>query len=451
MSIKSVSRFLGIVLIAFASLTYFWVHTHAAEKDDGIAILLNLKGAIGPAVADYISRGVEQAAEEDAKLVIIQMDTPGGLAKSMREIIQSILNSKIPVVTYVAPSGAQAASAGTYILYASHIAAMSPGTNLGAATPVAIGFSDSKPENKDGKEKGKKQLSTMEMKVTNDAVAYIRSFAELRGRNADWAEKAVKEAASLSSQAALKENVIDLIANSIPELLKNIHGREVKIGETVKKLATKNILVKLIAPDWRSRFLTVITDPSIAYILMLFGIYGLFLEFTNPGIILPGVAGAICILISLYAFQLLPINYVGLALMLLGIAFMVAEAFVTSFGVLGIGGVIAFIVGSILLMDTQVPGYTIALPLIVSVGIVTGAFVIVIMNLALKARRRPVVSGREDVIGSEAEVLGVSDGVYRVRVHGEIWQAKSDADLEVGQTVCVTELNGLLLKVEAKE
>jgi len=287
----------------------------------------------------------------------------------------------VPVATFVAPSGARAASAGTYILYASHIAAMAPATNLGAATPVSIGLPST--PSKDKKEKpalDKKgdpiPKTTMERKSINDAVAYIRSLAEIHGRNADWAEDAVRKSASLSAKDAVKKNVVDLIANDIPDLLIKINGRVVKVDGKNITLNTKNIIVQKKDPDWRSRFLSVITDPSFAYMLMLLGVYGLFLEFSNPGMILPGVIGVIALLIAMYAFALLPINYVGLALIFMGIAFMVAEAFIASYGVLGVGGVIAFIIGSVMLIDTELPGFNIALWLIVSVGVVTGLFVV---------------------------------------------------------------------------
>ncbi len=429
---KRLSRLLGVaVLISASLLIVIWSDSHATNKED-VAVLLTISGPIGPATADYVNRGIEDAQLDKAKLIILEMDTPGGLADSMRDIIESILKSSIPVVTYVAPSGAHAASAGTYILYASHVAAMAPGTNLGAATPVALGGAE----------------STMEHKFTNDAVAYIRSLAELRGRNADWAEKSVKESATLSAQSALNEHVIDYVSDTIPDLLKQLQGLTIKISPKPIILSTQNLVIKSALPDWRFRFLNVITDPNIAYILLLIGMYGLILEFLHPGVLLPGVAGTISLLIALYAFHLLPINYVGLALILCGIGFLVAEAFVTSYGALGVGGVIAFIVGSVLLMDTKAPGYTIAFPLILSVGIITGGFILFIVNLALRARARPVVSGREEIIGSTGEILSCAHEVYRVRVHGEIWQAHSDAKLKVGQKIRVTEMNGLFLKIE---
>lgn len=432
MLIKNFSKVLVSVVLAMTTLLcMICIDTHASQKDN-IAILLTISGPIGPATSDYIDRGIENAEFQRAKLIILEMDTPGGLADSMRDINESILKSTIPVVSYVAPSGAHAASAGTYILYASHFAAMAPGTNIGAASPVGLGAGD----------------SSMENKITNDAVAYIRSLAELRHRNVDWAEKSVKDAATLSANAALKENVIDFISSDIQTLLQQLNGSTINITQKNLTLSTQDIVVKPMPPDWRFRFLNVITDPNIAYILLLIGVYGLILEFLHPGVILPGVAGIISLLIALYAFHLLPINYVGLGLILCGIGFLVAEAFVTSYGVLGIGGVIAFIVGSVLLLDTKVPGYTIAFPLIISVGIITSGFILFIVNLALRARARPVVSGREEIIGSTGEVVDYSKDIYRVRIKGEIWQAKSEDKLKVGQKIRVTEINGLLLKIE---
>ena len=413
------------------------------------AAVLNIKGAIGPAVADYFHRGLAQAAQDGATVVVLRLDTPGGLSKSMRIIIKDILASPVPVITYVAPSGARAASAGTYILYASQLAAMAPGTNLGAATPVAIGSPGTadKDKAKDGDKKADSKTA-MERKAINDASAYIRSLAQLRGRNEKWAEKAVRQAESLSANEALKMNVINIVAPNIPDLLKQANGKKVKVAGVEKTLATTGLTLHAIHPDWRSRFLSVITDPSVAYILLLIGIYGLFFEFANPGFVLPGVAGAICLLLALYAFHLLPVNYVGLGLMLLGIAFMLVEAFVPSFGALGIGGVIAFVVGSIMLMGTGTPGFTIALPVIFAVTAVTAAFFLLVVNMAIKARLRPVVSGEEELVDAIGEVVKTEMGIQRIRLRGELWQVESDSPLQPGQQVCVVSRSGLILKVK---
>ena len=430
----------------------------------GQVVALNINGAIGPATSDYVHRGLEKARDEAATLVILRIDTPGGLDTAMRKIIQDILASPMPVVTFVAPSGARAASAGAYILLASHVAAMAPATNVGAATPVHIGGvpdpgggskpaekedKKSSPDQKGGKEKpAKAGKPGMDEKAMNDAIAYIRSLAQMRGRNVDWAESAVREAASISAEEAVKKNVADLIASNSADLLKKLDGRKLNVQGRDITLKTEGLQVHSYEPDWRSRLLAAITDPNVAYILMLLGIYGLFFELWNPGYVLPGVVGGICLLLALYAFQVLPISYAGLGLILLGIAFMVAEAFLPSFGALGIGGVVAFVVGSIILMDTDVEGYSVAWPLIAAVAALSAAFFIGVVIMALKARRRSVVSGQEEMIGALGEALENFKGNGRVRVHSEEWQAHSSAALKRGQKVKVVGIEGLILAVE---
>ena len=393
-----------------------------------------LEGAIGPASADFVSRALKRAAAEKAVLVVLRIDTPGGLDTSMRELIKDILASPVPVATFVAPSGARAASAGTFILYASHIAAMAPGTNLGAASPVSIGGGMGSKDDK--KEKGGQD--TMTKKVTNDAVAYIRGLAEMRKRNADWAEKAVRDAVSLSAQDALKMKVIDYVATDVPDLL--------------KKLGKADLQVLNVEVDWRTQVLAVITNPSIAYILILVGVYALIFEFMNPGLILPGVVGAICLLLALYAFQLLPVNYAGLALIFLGIAFMVAEAFLPAFGSLGIGGLVAFVIGSVILIDdSAIPGFEIPYALIGGVAAVSAAFLFFVFAGAVRNRRRPVVSGREYLIGAPGEALEDFDAEGWARVQGETWRVRAGSPVRRGDRLRVKAIDGLVLTVEVQK
>ena len=438
----------------------------------GQGVLLSVADAIGPATQDYIERSFEQAIVEEATLIIIRLDTPGGLDGAMRGIIKAITASPIPVVTYVSPIGARAASAGTYMLYASHVAAMAPGTNVGAATPVQIGGiglpGGDKPDgqrpdieraNETGDQANDKpandneiaieQGDAMAHKLINDASAYIRGLAELHGRNADWAERAVREAASVQASEALKLNVIDIIASDIDDLLQQIDGRPVLVQGELRNLQTEGLVLVEILPDWRNRLLSVITNPNVAYILMMVGIYGLILEFYNPGGLVPGTVGAICLVLALYAFQLLPVNYAGFALILLGVALLVAEAFQPSFGMLGIGGVVAFTIGSIILMDTDIPDFKIYLSVIATFAATTVLTFFFIIGMVLRARARPIVSGVEELIGKVAivtEALGVNSA--NVRVHSELWRAHAQSPLRAGQQVQVRAVDGLTLEVE---
>jgi len=411
--------------------------------------VIPVEGAIGPASADFISRSLERAAADGAPLVVLRIDTPGGLDASMRDIIRDILASPVPVAAWVGPSGARAASAGTFILYAAHVAAMAPATNLGAASPVAIGSPGGadKPQSGDGEAKDVPSGDTMMRKVTNDAAAYIRGLAELRGRNADWAERAVREAVSLSASEAQELNVIDLVAGSVPALLEAIDGRAVEAGGEMHTLATAGVQAIVIEPDWRTRMLAAITNPSVAYLLILVGIYALIFEFTNPGMILPGVAGAICILIAMYAFQLLPVNYAGLALLLLGIAFMMAEVWVAGHGMLAIGGLAAFVIGSIMLLDSGVPQFSIPYTLIAGVALGSLAFLMLVMRMVVRNRARPVVSGREYLRGTVGEALEDIEVEGWARVQGERWRVRTAAPLRAGERLRVTAVRGLVLDV----
>jgi len=370
---------------------------------------------------------------------VIRMDTPGGLDTSMREIIRDILASPVPVATFVAPGGARAASAGTFILYASHVAAMAPGTNLGAATPVSLGG----PAPAATDEKGKAVEEPHARKAMQDAAAYIRGLAQVRGRNMEWAEKAVREAASLSAEEALAQKVIDLIATDTPQLLRDLDGRKVTAAGAERTLATARAETIAYEPDWRTRFLGVITEPAIAYVLILLGLYAIVFEFSNPGLLLPGVTGVISLLIAGYALHMLPVNYAGLALIAVGIGFMVAELFFPAYGSLGIGGLIAFVVGSVILIDTDAPGFRIPYGLIGGFAVATAAFILAVSALVVRTRGRPVVSGREELIGARGEVI--EQGL--ARVHSEIWQVRSPAPLAVGQRVRVAGIEGLVLDV----
>ncbi|WP_322044895.1 nodulation protein NfeD [Paraburkholderia sp. J67] len=461
------SRSLARVLRAALFLTLFGLCALAARMSawatpPAAVVVMTVDGAIGPASADFIVRTLERAAQQHAALAILQLDTPGGLDTSMREIVKAILASPVPVAAFVAPGGARAASAGTYIVYASHVAAMAPGTNLGAASPVQLGAGSTPgmpgaaPASGASAPLPSDTASTETRKMTHDAAAYIRGLAQLRGRNAVWGERAVREAVSLSASEALDQHVIDLIATDAADLARQVDGRAVATSAGNVRLATAHAPLVAVAPDWRSRFLAIVADPNVALILLTLGIYGLVFEFANPGFVLPGVAGGICLLVGLFAMQLLPVNYAGLALVLLGLACLVAEAFLPTFGVLGFGGIVAFGFGALMLMDTDVPGYGIPLPLIAGLALGGVVFVAAVSSLALRARRQPVVTGAEAMVGSLGEIIDEGLRVERAgsnlssgwaRVHGERWRVACAAPLATGARVRVTARHGLTLTV----
>ena len=447
--------------------------------------VVELEGAIGPASADYFVRTLGRAADADVELLVLRLDTPGGLDKSMRDMIKEILASPVPVATYVAPNGSRAASAGTYIMYASHIAAMAPATNIGSSTPVSIGGGSPLPlpfggddeaegeagDNEDGDAEpgpdgapAPQPGDAMERKVLNDSVAYIKGLAQLRGRNADWAETTVREAANLTASEALAMNVIDLVAEDVAALLAAVDGRTVSAAGADVALDTAEPNIEYVAPDWRYELLGVITDPNVAYILLMIGIYGLILEFYSPGIGVGAVVGVICLLLGAFALQMLPINYAGLALIVVGIGLLAAEAFSPSFGIFGVGGVVAFVIGSIILMDTDLPGYQISWPLIAAAAVLSAGVGVFALGAAVRARRMRDATGKESMVGGRGVVVdgfatdapGGALNEGRVRAFGEVWQARRTrnaqaADLGKGSRVRIASVDGLLLLVEPEE
>lgn len=430
--------------------------TPAAADGQGTALLVDVAGPIGPAAAAHVSHGVGEAQSRGAAVLVLRLDTPGGLASSMREIVQAILRAPLPVIAFVGPSGARAASAGTYIVYASHLAAMAPSTHLGAATPVSLGggglLGGGDEEKTKGEAKsGETPKDAHTAKAVNDAVAAIRGLAELRGRNADWAERAVRGAETLTAAAAKERQVIEIVARDVPDVLAQADGRTVRVGDRDVTLATRGLVVVPLSPDWRTRLLGVITDPNIAYVLLLIGLYGLLFEALSPGAAFPGVIGGISLLVALYALDLLPISYAGAGLLLLGVALMVAEAFLPSFGALGIGGVVAFATGSLFLFDPA-PGVEVGLswPVVAVATLATAGFLTIALAAAWRAHRRAVVTGEQELIGATAEVLRWETDHGDVHVHGEIWRALSaaPAPLAAGAKVRITGRTGLTLRVE---
>jgi len=455
---KSIATITALILGFFA----------AAVHADNTVVTMEIKGGIGVATADYVISGIEHAEEIGAELIIIDMDTPGGLMAPMRDIIQAILGSSVPIATYVTPEGARADSAGTYILLASHVAAMAPTTHLGAATPVSLTGDDATPDiapdelpggpaDKDPDDEAQEGPETepqsqpgtsMERKVLNDAVAYIRGLAERHGRNADWAEKAVRDAATLTAKDALEENVIEYIAADHTELLELVDGLELQVNSDTVALATSSVVIEAFEPNWRIKILSAIANPEIVLLLGLIGLYGLMYEGWNPGAIVPGVVGIICLLLAAYALQVLPVNYAGLALIIVGLALMTAEAFAPSFGALGLGGIAAFVFGSIMMFDSGIPGFGISLSFVISLAILAALFIIWLVSFVLKLRRRGAVTGRGSIVGGKGTAMSDFTGDGKVWLEGEAWAAHSRVAVAKDQEVVVTNLVGLVLEVE---
>jgi membrane-bound serine protease (ClpP class) len=422
----------------------------AARASATLVWVVELQGAITPATANYFLRALDDANEENAAALVVRLDTPGGLDQAMRDMIREILASRVPVVVYVAPNGARAASAGTYLMYASHVAAMAPATNIGSSTPVSIGGGGfpapgEQPEGEEGTEAA--GPSAMERKVVNDAVAYIRGLAALRGRNAEWAEATVREAANLPAAEALELNVIDLVADNLDELLRRLDGRTIAVEGGSVTLALADAELRTVVPNWRDELLALVTNPNVAYLLLMIGIYGLILEFYNPGLGLPGIVGVICLLLGAYALQMLPISYAGLALILVGIGLMIAEVVSPTVGVFGIGGVAAFVAGSIMLFDSELPGYRVSLPLIGALAAASAGIFILGLGAATRARRLRVRTGREAMIGAPAVALEDFAESGRVRAFSESWNARSTRPVREGDKLRVTGIEGLVLTV----
>jgi membrane-bound serine protease (ClpP class) len=418
------------------------------------AILIDIKGAIGFIAADQLAKALDRAAAQGAPALIVRLDTPGGLLNSTREMIQAILGARVPVIMYVAPNGARAASAGTYLLYASHVAAMAPGTHLGAATPIALsppGMPGSPPPHKPGSDKQPEQDASgaSARKSINDAVAYIRSLAELRGRNADWGEKAVRDAATLTATAALKEKVVDVIAKDIGDLMAQVDGRTVATAAGDVRLETRGRSIVEIQPDWKTRVMSVIADPNIALVLLMIGIYGILFEFWSPGAIAPGVIGGISLIVALTALSVLPVNLAGLALLLFGIVLMISEAFSPGFGIAGFGGIVAFVIGALFLFDpaeADIP-IRVSWQVVAAMALLSAGFFAGVLGFAVRARSRPVRTGDEDMIGSAAEVVTWSGGEGNVLAQGETWAARSGESLVKGEKVRIVGRRGLTLEV----
>lgn len=462
---RSVKLWLSGLLLA-VSVLVAGVPALAGTRQAGPVVVLEVQGAISPATADFIIRGIDDAHDVGAQAVVIELDTPGGLDASMRAIIRRMLSAEVPVIIYVAPGGARAASAGTFILYASHIAAMTPASNLGAASPVAIGTGmpggdrspdadgpGAKGDNKGERSAGRSSQETLAAKAANDAAAYLRSLAELRGRDPEFAEAAVRDARSISAREALEAGVIEAIAPTLHALLEQLDGREVKLNDgTTITLALGQAAVQRVAPDWRTKVLSFLANPQLAVILLMLGVYGLFFEMMSPGAALPGVAGIICLLLGLYGLHMLPVNWAGVALLALGMLMMIGEVFLPSFGALGIGGLLAFVLGGLFMTGPEVPkAYELSIPFLLSIGIASAVIIIGAGTAAIRSRRGRSVIGHEAMVGEDGKVVGMEDGMIYAEIRGENWRVVSTEPLSVGDRVSVTGTRGLKLRVKRIE
>ncbi|MDA8338909.1 MAG: nodulation protein NfeD [Nitrospiraceae bacterium] len=426
-------KFVFLALIFISTVLFLSPLLYSVENKKSEVLVITVNGVINPVASEYIGKSIKKAAEMNAEALIIELDTPGGLDTSMRSIVKGIIGSSVPVIVYVSPSGARAASAGVFITMAAHIAAMSPGTNIGAAHPVAV---------------GEKMDKVMAEKATNDAAAYIKSIAETRSRNVKWAEDAVRKSVSVTETEALKNNIIDVIAKDINILLSEIDGRMVKTAYGDKTLKTANAKIIRHEMSFRHKILNLISDPNVAYILMMLGFYGLFFELTNPGAIFPGVVGGICLVLAFYSFQTLPVNYAGLLLIIIGLILFILEVKVISYGMLTIGGIISIVLGSLMLFESPLPFLKLSLTVIIPAAIVTAMFFVLTFRLAYRAYKRKPVTGVEGLVGLEGVAkTDITPEGGMVIVHGEYWSAYSDNVIHKDERVIVEGVEGLKVKV----